>query len=327
MSSTDLTLPVCYFGKLPSQGDFLKGGENRPLLALLDQWVTTGLEALTEDVAWKSLYDSARPVDFAFMGSRNRSVIGGRLVPSEDASGRRFPFMAAVTFEVDHPLGFVARCPQSLSRLWSRLGRELTAAKAASDPTSVLAELISEPIELTTNPDVLQATFVDFLEAQTVGSLQSLLNASGHQVDVRRVLIGLGTLMKPVRESDAPKMGKGLQLPLPVDPMYRPLVATFWLDLISGFLDRANLDLMLLQRIEPVPILTLGFQGISARGVYGVFDPRSEAQDTVLLDDPDWIEDQIHGNYALKKMSSYTSQNGLSLKTARSSFLETFLGA
>ena len=327
MSTTDLTLPICYFGKLPSQGDFLKGGENRPLLALLDQWVTTGLEALAEDVAWKSLYDSARPVDFAFMGSRHRSVIGGRLLPSEDCSGRRFPFMAAVTFEVEHPLQFIGRCPQSLSRLWSRLGRELTKMKAAADPTEGLAGLISEPIELTTHSEALQVPFADFLEAQTVGTLQSLLNASGHQVDLRRVLIGLGTLMKPVRESHAPRMGKGLQLPLPADPMYRPLVATFWLDLISGFLDRTHFDLMLLQRIEPVPTLTLGFGGVSARGVYGVFDPRIEAQDTVLLNDPDWIEDQIHEHYALKKMSSYTSQSGLSLKTARATFIETFLGA
>jgi type VI secretion system protein ImpM len=326
MSAAALTLPICYFGKLPSQGDFVRGAENRPLLAILDQWATEGLKLLAEDVAWKSLYDNAHAVDFAFMGSGHRSVIGGRLLPSEDASGRRFPFMAAVAFEVEQPLEFIAHSPQTLSRLWSRLGRELPRAKAATDPTEVLSGFVSQPVTLTVKSDVLQAEFDDFLEAQTVGSLQKMLNASGHQVDIRGVLIGLGMLMKPVRASVAPKMGKGLQLPLPVDPLYRPLVSAFWLDLIAGFLGRSNFELMVLQRVEPVPMLTLGFGGASARGVYGIFDCRIEAQDTVLLDEPDWIEDQVREHHFLKKISSYTNQGGLSLKTARTTFIETFLG-
>jgi type VI secretion system protein ImpM len=327
MSAAVLTLPICYFGKLPSQGDFVKGAENRPLLAILDQWVTDGLKLLAEDVAWKSLYDNAFAVDFAFMGSGHRSVVGGRLLPSEDASGRRFPFMAAVAFEVEQPLGFIAHSPLTFSRLWTRLGRELSEAKEATDPTEVLTGFVSQPVTLTVKPDVLQAELDDFLQAHTVSSLQTMLNASGHQVDIRRALIGLGILMKPVGASDAPRMGKGLQLPLPADPMYRPLVAAFWLDLIAGFLGRTHFELMLLQRAEPIPMLSLGFVGASARGVQGMFDLRIEAQDTVLLDDPDWVEYQVQDHAALKKISSYISQGGLSLKTVRTTFIDTFLGA
>lgn len=327
MSTADLSVPICYFGKLPSHGDFVKGGDNRALLALLDHWATMGLGALAEDVAWKALYDKTRPVDFAFMGSRDRVVVAGRLIPSKDASGRRFPFMAAVTYEVDQPLGFIARSPQSLARLWGRLGRDMEMAQVSSEPSGVLARFTSENIALTTHPDVLQANFADYLETQTVGSLQSMLKSSGHDVNVRRVLIGLGLLLKPVRASAAPKMGKGLRLPLPADAIYKPLAAAFWLDLISRFLDRATFDLMVLERTEPTPMLTLSFGGNSARGISGVFDPQIEAEDTVLLDDPDWVEDQIHDLYALKKMSSYLSQRELSLKTAKQTFVETFLGA
>lgn len=327
MTPSALTLPISYFGKLPGHGDFLKGADShRPLIAIFDRWATEGLDLMAQDVAWKSLYDNATGVHFAFMGSRHRSVIGGHLLPSVDACGRRYPFMAGVSFEVAKPLDFFARSPLAFTRLWSRLGRDLPTAKLAGEPSTILTELSRQRANLTVSPDILHNTFADFLEAQTIGSLQQLLNAAGHQVDVRRVLLALGLLLRPVMASGAPKMGKGLRLPLPADPLYRHLVSAFWLDLIAGFLGRTDFELMLLQRAERLPAMTLGFGGASARGLYGVIDPRIEEQDTVWLEDPDWVEQEVGGNYALKKLSTYTSQPGLSLSTARTTFNETFLG-
>ncbi len=327
MSPNVLALPISYFGKLPAQADFVRPVDyHRPLIAILDRWATEGLELLAQDVAWKTLYDSAPGVHFAFMGSRHRSVIAGHLLPSVDASGRRFPFMAGVTLEVDKPLEFLARSPLAFTRLWSRLGRDLPLAKQSAEPTSHLRELSEHKANLTVSTDILHNTFADFLEAQTLDSLQQLLNAAGHQVDVRRILLALGLLLRPVMSSGAPKMGKGLRLPLPTDPLYRHLVSTFWLDLIADFLGRADFELMLLQRGDHQPAMTLGFGGASARGLYGVIDPRIEEQDTIWLADPEWVEQEVSTSYALKKLSTYTSQPGLSLNTARATFRETFLG-
>lgn len=327
MTSDDLTLPISYFGKLPAQGDFVRAANNhRPLIAILDRWATEGLDLLAQDVAWKSLYDRAPGFHFAFMGSRHRSVIGGHLLPSVDASGRRFPFMAGVTFEVAKPLEFLARSPLAFTRMWSRLGRELSLAKQAGEPTLILNELSEHKANLTVSSDTLHHTFAGFLQAQTMGSLQQMLNTAGHQVDVRRILLALGLLLRPVMSTGAPKMGKGLRLPLPSDPLHRQLVSAFWLDLIAEFLGRADFELMLLQRGEHQPTMTLGFGGASARGLYGVIDPRIEEQDTVWLADPQWVEQEVSASYALKKMSTYTSQPELSLNTARDTFRETFLG-
>ncbi len=327
MTPDVLTLPISYFGKLPAQGDFVRAANNhRPLISILDRWVTEGLDLLAQDVAWKSLYDSAPGFHFAFMGSRHRSVIGGHLLPSVDASGRRFPFMAGVTFEVAKPLEFLARSPLAFTRMWSRLGRELPLAKQAGEPAPILNELSEHKADLTVSSDVLHHIFADFLQAQTIGSLQQMLNTAGHRVDVRRILLALGLLLCPVMSSGAPKMGKGLRLPLPSDPLYRHLVSAFWLDLIAEFLGGADFELMLLQRGEHQPTMTLGFGGASARGLYGVIDPRIEEQDTIWLEDPRWVEQEVSASYALKKMSTYTSHPGLSLNTARATFREIFLG-
>ncbi len=326
-SQVSPTLPITWFGKLPSEGDFLKGTEHRPLIAVLDQWVSEGLKLLTEDVAWKTVYDSAHAVNFALMGTRRHTVVGGRLLPSHDVSGRRFPFMTAVTYEAELSPRFVAHVPQAMSRLWSRMAREMEEARISTRPGTALSAIAASPITLTVQTDVLRAIYDDFLDSQTIGSLQDMLDASGHQVDIRRIFIGLGILMKPVRALQSPKMAKGLRLPLPADPMYQQLVSTFWLDLVAGFLDRVNFDLVVLQRNEPVPMMTLGFRGVNAKAMHGVFDARVEAADTVLLDDPDWVEDQVQDQYALKKLSNYCHQSSLSLRTANATFLETFLGA
>ena len=327
MTSDDLMLPISYFGKLPAQGDFLRAANNhRPLIAILDRWATEGLDLLAQDVAWKSLYDSAPGFNFAFMGSRHRSVIGGHLLPSVDASGRRFPFMAGVAFEVAKPLEFLARSPLAFTRMWSHLGRELSLAKQAGEPAPILNELSVYKANHTVSSDTLHHTFAGFLQAQTMGSLQQMLNTAGHQVDVRRILLALGLLLRPVMSTGAPKMGKGLRLPLPSDPPHRHLVSAFWLDLIAEFLGRADFELMLLQRGEHQPTMTLGFGGASARGLYGVIDPRIEEQDTIWLADPQWVEQEVNASYALKKMSTYTSQPELSLSTARHTFREIFLG-
>ena len=41
----------------------------------------------------------------------------------------------------------------------------------------------------------------------------------------------------------------------------------------------------------------------------------------------DWVEDFVEQDYAVKKLSSYLKQPGLSLKQARDTFTEAFLGS
>jgi type VI secretion system protein ImpM len=328
MSPSMVNVPISYFGKLPAQGDFIKASHNhQPLTAVLDSWASGGLELLAQDVGWKAQYDRAPGVHFAFMSSRRRPVIAGHLIPSHDQSGRRFPFFAAVTFEVAHPLSFMAHCPQSYSRLWSRLGRELPQLKATSDPAQLLVEWQAQHVSIAIDQRALDLAFQDFLEMQTIGSLEHMLVSAGHAADVRRIMIALGALLEPVMASGAPRMGKGLGLPLPDDPLSRQLVAAFWLELISGFLGNSEFELLLMLRGGASPIMSLNFAGASARSLCGVFDAPTREDDIVMLDNPEWVEEQITEGHKLNKISNYTRQKELTLATARVTFREAFLGA
>lgn len=324
----ELALNISYFGKLSSRGDFLKApGSNHQLISMLDHWAGQSLELLSQDVAWKQLYDMGHPLNFAVLGSRSRGAIAGHLLPSSDASGRRFPFMTAVSMDVPQPLAFLSRSPLAFSRVWARLERETLVARDAPDPTTPLSELVDNRANVNVLYEALNPAFQDFLEMQTLESLESLLGVHDGSVSVRRIMLALGILLQPVMSSGAARIGKGLFLPLPRDPLYRNLVSTFWLDLISGFLARADFELLLLLRQGPHPALFVGFSGVQGRGLQAMFDPRVVEQDFIPLSDPDWVEDHAHDDPALKKLSTYTGQGNLSLRTARNTFRETFLGA
>ena len=90
-----------------------------------------------------------------------------------------------------------------------------------------------------------EAAFNDFLDLQTIGELDALLAPTGFTGPVRQVLLALGLLLQPVMASSSSRLEKSLLLPLPSDPMYRNLVAAFWMHLITPFLARADFELAL----------------------------------------------------------------------------------
>ncbi|MEM1385067.1 MAG: type VI secretion system-associated protein TagF [Pseudomonadota bacterium] len=88
-----------YFGKIPSQGDFLRGGLSPTFLDPWDTWlqraIVTAREALGP--AWQAAYTSAPIWRFALSpGVCGPSGAIGVVMPSIDRVGRQFPLTLAV---------------------------------------------------------------------------------------------------------------------------------------------------------------------------------------------------------------------------------------
>jgi type VI secretion system protein ImpM len=327
MSRTSLRPQIAYFGKIPTRGDFVKSSNNTLLLTTLDKWVAQGMELISEDSRWKMTYDELAPLHFAFLGSRSKLAIAGHLMTSSDASQRRFPFLSAAPLDVDDPMHFIARCPLILSRLWSRLHSHMNGVLKSTDPIDSLQALEDIDIELDMGVGSYDANFGDFVEMQTIGSLESMLAAAGHQVSLRRAILALGLLLQPVMSSGSSRLAKGLSLPLPADPMYRNLVASLWLEFISKFLGRADFELALyFGQTTHAPRLVLGFNGSSAKTLHSFMDKQIGAEQNIFIDNAEWVEDQIADDYSVSKLSSYLGQPQLSLRMALQSFSESFLG-
>lgn len=325
-----VTLALAYFGKLPSRGDFVRSAHQAGLIQTLDRWLSQSIELMSSQPRWKEVYDRGPETHFAFLSVNRPRAIAGHLAASADASGRRFPFVVAGSFDVATPIDFIARAPLALTRLWTRFERATLTACATEDAAPLLGDLALTTLELETSPAAYEASMRDFAELQSVGSIETMLRQSGHAIDLRQTLLALGLLLRPVLAAGGASLEKGLRLPLPADPLYRPLVACFWLDLVVPFLARGDFEVALFLPQPPggaAPSLAIGFSGDAAAQLRAVLDP--DTGDEAFLDPTpaDWVEEHAQQDYGVKKLSSYLQQPQLSLRQAMATFREAFLGA
>jgi type VI secretion system protein ImpM len=318
---------VGYFGKLPSRGDFVKGSTSPGLVKVLDGWLAEAMDLMSANARWKLAYDAVAPLHFAFVAPRQRHAIGGHIVASSDESSRRYPFLMVCAMEVAEPAAFVPKSPLVFTRLWRRLDGLTADVRVAADPTLALQAAAAQPIELDLRAGAYDAAFEDFLELQTVAGLDAMLAQTGFRGSARQVLLALGMLLQPVLASGSSRLEKSLVLPLPDDPVYRNLVAAFWMHLVTPFLARADFELaLLLTRLEGRHVLVVGFSGASARTLCSIMDPQAAPDHRIGFEELDWVEDLVDSDYAIKKISAYLAQGDLSLKSALESVGTAFIG-
>lgn len=327
MSSQSVPVNLVYFGKVPSRGDFIRSANHASLIHTLDHWLSQTIELMATDPRWKIIYDEAPPVQFAFLGSRSAVGLAGHMIPSQDSSGRRFPFITAGSFSVQEPVDFMARSPLALTRLWTRFENSTRLAHEASDVSEVQQQLAHTSVDLEIAARAYEANFVDFLEMQSLGSLEQMLEQAGHRISLRQTMLALGMLLQPVLAQGTARLDKGLVLPLVNDPLYRPFVATLWLELVVRFLKRGDFELaVFVARLQGQPSLVIGFNGASPRTLRAVLDAQAGANENVDFTQSQWVEDYVDEDYGIKKLSSYLREPQLSLRQAVDTYREAFLG-
>ncbi|RZK99146.1 MAG: type VI secretion system-associated protein TagF [Rubrivivax sp.] len=326
MSAAVHSAEVLYFGKLPSRGDFVRSAHHASVIQSLDQWQAQAMERLSADPRWKLVYDQSPAVQFAILGLRSQVGLAGHWLASQDASGRRFPFITAGVFDVTDPLDFIQHGPLVLARLWARLEQVARVSHAATDLSHAQASLTA-PIDVELKSAASRLELNDFLDTHTVASLEQMLAASGARVSVRQTLLALGILLQPVVAQGAGKLHKGLRLPLVADAGLRWPVACFWLSLVVGFFKRVDAEVgLFVTTHDSHPEMILGFQGASAASLCAVIDPEALQRDTVGVTQAEWVEDCLDDDYGLRKLSNYLRDPALSLAQALRTFEEIFLG-
>jgi type VI secretion system protein ImpM len=320
---------LSWFGKLRSRGDFVRSAHQGALTQALDHWLSGGLAELAQDPCWKQFYDHAEGTHFAVLGVRGRVALAGHMLPSADASGRRFPCEASASFEVDSPLPFMARAPLALSRLWAHLEALARGACEAEDAQPLLAEARRMPLALEGTPQSWAADDAAFTASQTLGSLQALLQHSHPQLDLRRTLLGLGLLLQPVPGSGLSRLGTGLRLPMPGHGLLAGSVGAWWMRLITPFLARGDFELVLLVPRTPRregPSMVLSFAGATPAVLRAWLAPEREPQAFIELQAPQWVDAHLGPDAALRRLDAHLRQDTLPLSQAADFFTARFLG-
>ncbi|MGC4061691.1 MAG: type VI secretion system-associated protein TagF [Aquabacterium sp.] len=318
---------LLYFGKVPSRGDFVRSAQHPALIQSLDTWQSQAMERLAADPRWKLIYDAAPAVQFAILGTGSQVGLAGHWLASQDASGRRFPFITAAAFDLALPRAFAPLGPLALSRLWARLEQVARVAHAATELEHAQASLTAS-LDVDVSPSSARASLDDFLETHTVASLEQMLAVAGSRLSLRQATLALGMLLQPAMSQGTARLNKVLCLPLVQDTALRGAVASYWLSLVLGFFQRHVVELgVFIAQVDGCPHLLLGFHGASAAALHTVIDPALLAEQGVFLIDSEWVEDEVNADYGLRKLSNYMLDPGLSLAQVLATYNEVFLGA
>ncbi|HVK93258.1 MAG TPA: type VI secretion system-associated protein TagF [Noviherbaspirillum sp.] len=314
-----------YFGKISSRGDFVKSTSGTKVIALIDNWIAQGMDMLIAAPGWKEYYDNAGVVDFLLIGTRKRHAICGSLVPSGDASTRRFPFIAATLFEVDNSLYFLPLSPYVLERHVNHQRALAHHAAKTHDAVEALSALHEIPLEPEFPKSLLAKNFEQFLSSTSIAGLASMLSLGHGGVTVRQIILAIGYLLEPVLTTYAAPPHKGLALPLPRDSARLVHVKALWLQLISVFLSRAEFDLSAFSCVHyGRPKLIVTFNGTTPSTFHALFEEQAAVDCFIDVTEAAWVDEYSQQNPATSKLSTYLEHGDLSLHQMLETFRQGF---
>ncbi|MEC7121080.1 MAG: type VI secretion system-associated protein TagF [Pseudomonadota bacterium] len=319
------SVELIYFGKFPARGDFVRSSQHGSVLQVLDQWVVKAISLLDQqEQSWRTHYQQMREVHFVFCGTRTPLAIVGTLSASRDSSQRYFPFISAVVVDVPQPMALIQYAPVRADALWQQSLQLNNQVIQSFDPQAAL-QLLQRAVLSEQSDD--QPNYHAYLMHRTLGQVSQQIQIDLTQSSLAHCLIALGLLLQPVIAQGVNQLSKTLLFPLPNVRDQAVLLATFWVDLMSGFFRR--------HATEPAVILTwheerwwllFGFQGASAKMLSGILAGQMSDDHWVQVCEAAWVDDYIAQDAGLKRLSGYLVDEHLSLLEARDIFKEVFLG-
>lgn len=316
-----------YFGKIPARGDFVKSAQGIKVISLIDNWVAQGMEMLLAEPGWKNYYDGAGAIDFLFIGTRKKHAICGQLIPSSDASSRRFPFIAATLFELDDALAFMPLSPLALERHASHLRGLVQHAARTQDAGNVLDSLNDVALDPDVDWPKISAEYERHLASTSLAGMTDILGIGGEHSTLQQMILALGYLLQPVLTSYSVPPQKGLSLPLPRDPSRMALAKSFWLDLVATFLTRAEFEISIFSCNHfGNPKLIVTFNGVPPDIYRALFDEQAAQACLIDISQSAWVDEYAMQDLSTIKLSSYLSHGDLALQQVMQTFRQCFAG-
>lgn len=269
------------FGKIPSQGDFVRIHGASPACSAFAEWLHQGVEALKSAGAVLP----PEPVSFVFRAAGAEDVLLGSFAPSSDTVGRAFPLAVFAAVDAESVADLYPILPAACGRFFG------AAAQLANAPPTSAAELAARvqalptpsAQELSIAAQMRQETLAGARANDFVGRLFSAAPA-GRQYYAFRTLVAA---CEPHRSQAAARPGVTLDCPVSCD-----LDRLAWLELCQRLLSWRDAPPSLLWTAQHPSrlLISLGPTPPSLLVFYAKADHGASSMWPLLTERPDAIE-------------------------------------
>lgn len=320
MATQLISTDYFYFGKCPARGDFVRSAGQHAMLSILDEWITKALEDYSGRQAGYASFDDMAGISFVFCNPKMPIALTGYLSASHDTSKRRFPMVTGCRIQIRQPEQFIARASLILDHLWQRAQQRNQYLLQVQDSTQLM-QVLEQPYEV--QEDENSGAYEAQVAGLSLWQFAQLLHMQPYTFV--QSLIALGLLLQPVISQGAKKLNKILLLPLAAAPNTH-FVATFWLDLMIGFIKRHNIELSIMISHQNSPLLMVGFQGADIAALSGVMQNNISSDHWVKIAEAAWVDSYLENDAGLATLEQVLGDSQISLTDAIRLFKQVFLG-
>lgn len=325
------SLPLVYFGKLPSRGDFVRARANINETNIVDQWVSQALttsgpilqeSALEQTDSENSSSEKTAVLNFSHIDTAANQIITGVMLPSHDSSDRSYPLIGFVMLHLDKPKSWMNYLPIKSLGLWEGIYEVLTMAKAQTDNVKATEYLNDCLLAIDKNAST---HYYDFINTTTLQDMAVLMGIN--KLQLVQQIIATGLLFLPTYTKGFNSLNKSICWTLTTDKASAIHMATFWHDLIHGFYQPHQLYLnTYLYRTSEHYRLILNFTKPSGH----LLSQLSSGEDTypddwVSIADSGWTQGYIDEDIGLTRFNKLLLQDDLYLYDTRQLFKQIFL--
>ncbi|MCF2827839.1 MULTISPECIES: type VI secretion system-associated protein TagF [unclassified Pseudoalteromonas] len=229
------TQPFGFMGKNPIQADFIKFNVDSREAITLERWLQEGYADMSRQALIKDVSSQKEQSTLFFIASgQDENCLLGTLQPSEDKSGRQYPFCSFVlSSNADYkqnPAFLFSECGSafkslSLSHELIRNCSSVEQMRHSAQELKQVSELVSQPIDFDKAMSSLRASPI-----QRVWDALEL-----EDLDQRAQLISqVMSALKMIKTQGCLRCQFGLKLPMPQVGEDTQLLGAFWLHLITN---------------------------------------------------------------------------------------------
>jgi type VI secretion system ImpM family protein len=219
------------FGKVPSEGDFVRHGAAGEAFSSFDAWLVDSVEwALARGgERWLEGYRAGAVCAFVFSPRGKKSLLVGAIAPSSDAAGRPFPIVVCSSV---HDGQALRRSPEAapilLEDLWL-FASELVSKAPSDGGASIVAKAAAARFACSMTETDAQRAYDEWAASMPIAELWVLILEQAAPDSARATFQLVAETLRPFRRIEHPDTPLTLRLPLGAAG---GAALCFWLDLV-----------------------------------------------------------------------------------------------